>query len=65
MALEDESYVLAQVDGPALVERRNVAVQDLEPSLLHATKGPDQCQQRCLARARRPGHDHDLPAADL
>ena len=65
VALEDEADVLAELDRPAFVDRGELPVQDIEGALLHPPQGTDQCQQRRLARARRPGHDHDLAPADL
>ena len=39
--------------------------QNFQASLLHGAEGPDQRQERRLARPRGTGHDHDLAARDL
>ena len=65
MALEDEPDILAQLDRAALVEGREVAIQDDQAALLDPPECPDQGQERRLARSRRAGHDHHLAATDL
>ena len=65
VVLEDEPDARAERDLLGRAEARELAAEDLEPSLLDRPQGADQRQEGRLARTRRPGDDDHLAAADV
>jgi hypothetical protein len=65
VVLEDEADLLAVAPQLGLGERPELVASTGKPARLHPAQRADQAQQRGLARARGPRHDHELAARPL